>query len=59
MEDRQDKIVKVYCPHCEKITNGVSLNLLKDVKIVYVDCPKCGANTILNYDSGIVSITRG
>ncbi|GHU20276.1 hypothetical protein FACS1894163_13300 [Spirochaetia bacterium] len=58
MEDQQDKIVKVYCPHCEKITNGVSLNLLKDVKTVYVDCPKCGDTTVLEYDDDSVSIKR-
>jgi len=43
-------LCSVYCPNCEKVTDKISFNLLREAKTVEVTCPTCCGITILEYN---------
>ena len=48
--------IAIYCPGCEKVTDRISFNLLREVKNVEVTCPFCGCVTYLEYDGKKVTL---
>jgi len=58
-EKNKDTLCLVFCPYCKEATNGVSFNLLKNVKQVFVDCSSCGGITIVSLNEDEVYFERG
>jgi hypothetical protein len=58
MNNEQDKMFEIYCPCCEKVTDKVSITLLKEIGKIQTNCPICCSITILEYSDGQVTIDR-
>jgi len=55
-DDRIKDDIAIYCPGCEKVTDRISFNLLREAKNVEVTCPFCGCVTCLEYDEKKVTL---
>ena len=47
-------LCSIYCPVCQKVTDKISFNLLREAKKVTAYCPVCQRRTFLEYnDKGV------
>jgi ribosomal protein S27E len=44
------RLFSVYCPDCNKVTQKVSWNLLREAGAVKAACPVCGGYTLISYN---------
>ena len=49
-------LCSVYCPSCQKVTDKISFNLLREAGKITVYCPQCHRATHLEYNGKSVSI---
>ena len=49
-------LCSVYCPHCGKVTDKISFNLLREAGEVDVHCHSCGGVTTLEYNGKKVKV---
>ena len=49
-------LCSVYCPSCQKVTDRISFNLLREAGTVEVTCHICLHITILEYNGKKVSL---
>jgi ribosomal protein S27E len=43
-------LLSIYCPHCRKVTDKISFNLLREAGTVEAFCPDCWRKTIIEYN---------
>ena len=49
-------LLSIYCPECQKVTDKISFNLLREAGKVSVSCPQCQRVTYIEYNGKIASI---
>jgi len=50
------RLCSVYCPDCNKVTDKISFNLLREAGTVEATCPRCFGKTILEYNGKKVTL---
>jgi uncharacterized Zn finger protein (UPF0148 family) len=50
------RLLSVYCPHCGRVTDKVSFNLLRETGKVKASCPVCQGVTVIEYDGKTASL---
>jgi hypothetical protein len=57
-EKETSRMCEIYCPSCEKVTDKISITLLKETGKVKASCPVCCNVTLLEYDDDGVTVTH-
>jgi ribosomal protein S27E len=50
------RLCSVYCPHCRRVTDKISFNLLREAGTVEVSCAVCGRISVIEYDGKKASV---
>jgi phage FluMu protein Com len=51
-----EDLFSIYCPECQKVTDKISFNLLREAKSVIARCPQCQRVTSITYNGKAASI---
>ena len=55
-KENTGQLLSIYCPSCQKVTDKISFNLLREAKEVRAICPGCHRTTYIEYNGKYAEI---